>query len=34
MIDQKRGVYSEVDRLRRVMVCRPGHFHEHLTPSN
>lgn len=29
-----RGVWSEVGVLRRVMVCRPGRAHEHLTPSN
>lgn len=30
----KHGVWSEVGKLRRVMVCRPGRSHEHLTPSN
>ena len=34
MSDQKHGVYSEVGKLRRVMVCRPGRAHDHLTPSN
>ena len=28
------GVYSEVGRLRRVMVHRPGLEHTRLTPSN
>ncbi len=28
------GVYSEVGRLRKVLVCRPGLAHERLTPSN
>ncbi|AYD89837.1 arginine deiminase [Actinomyces sp. 2119] len=28
------GVWSEVGTLRRVMVCRPGRAHEHLTPTN
>ncbi len=28
------GVYSEVGRLRKVMVHRPGHEHTRLTPSN
>lgn len=34
MSDQKHGVYSETGKLRRVMVCKPGRAHEHLTPSN
>ncbi|WP_328396457.1 arginine deiminase [Nocardia sp. NBC_00416] len=28
------GVYSEVGRLRRVLVCAPGLAHERLTPTN
>lgn len=28
------GVYSEVGRLRKVLVCAPGLAHERLTPSN
>jgi arginine deiminase len=28
------GVHSEVGKLRKVMVCSPGHAHERLTPSN
>src|SRR5690242_16333502 len=28
------GVYSEVGRLRKVLVCAPGPAHERLTPSN
>ena len=28
------GVYSEVGRLRKVMVCRPGLAHMRLTPDN
>lgn len=28
------GVYSEVGRLRTVMVCAPGRAHQRLTPSN
>ncbi|NLF04767.1 MAG: arginine deiminase [Actinomycetales bacterium] len=28
------GVHSEVGRLRKVMVCRPGLAHRRLTPSN
>lgn len=28
------GVYSEVGRLRKVLVCSPGLAHERLTPSN
>jgi arginine deiminase len=29
-----KGVYSEVGRLRKVLVCRPGLAHERLTPTN
>src|SRR5688500_12061551 len=29
-----RGVHSEVGRLRKVLVCRPGLAHRRLTPSN
>lgn len=29
-----RGVYSEVGKLRKVLVCSPGLAHERLTPSN
>lgn len=28
------GVYSEVGRLRKVLVCRPGLAHQRLTPTN
>jgi len=28
------GVHSEVGRLRKVLVCRPGLAHRRLTPSN
>ena len=28
------GAFSEVGRLRRVLVCAPGLAHERLTPSN
>ena len=28
------GVHSEVGKLRKVMVCAPGHAHERLTPTN
>jgi arginine deiminase len=28
------GVYSEVGRLRKVLVCAPGLAHRRLTPSN
>ncbi len=28
------GVHSEVGRLRKVLVCRPGKAHERLTPGN
>ena len=34
MIDLTLGVHSEVGRLRRVMVHRPGLEHSRLTPSN
>ncbi|WP_430646998.1 arginine deiminase [Agromyces sp. GXS1127] len=34
MSDQSYGVHSEVGRLRKVLVCRPGLGHERLTPSN
>lgn len=30
----KFGVYSEVGKLRKVIVCSPGLAHERLTPSN
>jgi arginine deiminase len=30
----KYGVYSEVGKLRKVLVCTPGLAHERLTPSN
>lgn len=30
----KHGVHSEVGRLRKVLVCRPGLAHERLTPTN
>ncbi len=30
----KFGVYSEVGRLRKVMICRPGLAHTRLTPRN
>jgi arginine deiminase len=30
----KHGVYSEVGRLRKVLVCRPGLAHQRLTPHN
>ncbi|WP_425953689.1 arginine deiminase [Xylanimonas sp. McL0601] len=29
-----RGVYSEVGKLTKVLVCRPGLAHERLTPTN
>jgi arginine deiminase len=28
------GVYSEVGKLRKVLVCSPGLAHERLTPTN
>ncbi len=31
---QGYGVHSEVGRLRKVLVCRPGLAHRRLTPSN
>ena len=31
---QRVGVWSEVGRLRRVLVCRPGLAHRRLTPDN
>ncbi len=31
---EKLGVHSEVGKLRRVMVCRPGLAHARLTPRN
>ena len=31
---ERHGVYSEVGRLRKVMVCRPGLAHMRLTPDN
>ena len=34
MIMGEFGVYSEVGRLRTVMVCAPGRAHQRLTPSN
>ncbi|MFC9917416.1 arginine deiminase [Agromyces binzhouensis] len=34
MSHQSYGVHSEVGRLRKVLVCRPGLSHERLTPSN
>ncbi|MGR0320555.1 arginine deiminase [Agromyces sp. ZXT2-3] len=34
MSDHSYGVHSEVGRLRKVLVCRPGLGHERLTPSN
>jgi len=32
--DVKRGVFSEVGRLRKVLVCRPGLAQKRLTPAN
>lgn len=32
--NQSLGVYSEVGRLRKVLVCAPGLAHRRLTPSN
>jgi arginine deiminase len=32
--EMKYGVYSEVGRLRKVIVCRPGLAHMRLTPGN
>lgn len=34
MSDAAYGVHSEVGRLNKVLVCRPGLGHERLTPSN
>ncbi|MGA0568497.1 arginine deiminase [Rathayibacter sp. KR2-224] len=34
MPNQSYGVYSEVGKLNKVLVCRPGLAHERLTPSN
>ncbi len=31
---QQLGAWSEVGKLRQVMVCRPGLAHERLTPNN
>lgn len=31
---EQYGVHSEVGKLRKVMVCRPGKAHERLTPAN
>jgi arginine deiminase len=31
---QPRGIHSEIGRLRRVMVCRPGLAQKRLTPAN
>ena len=31
---EKLGVYSEVGKLKRVMVCAPGLAHTRLTPEN
>ena len=31
---EKLGVYSEVGKLNTVLVCRPGHAHQRLTPGN
>lgn len=33
-MDRTFGVYSEVGKLRTVMVCRPGLAHQRLTPAN
>src|SRR5262252_1355835 len=33
-MDRKFGVYSEVGKLRTVLVCRPGLAHQRLTPGN
>lgn len=33
-INEKFGVYSEVGKLHKVIVCSPGLAHERLTPSN
>ncbi|MHA7984274.1 arginine deiminase [Rathayibacter sp. CAU 1779] len=34
MSNQSYGVHSEVGKLNKVLVCRPGLAHERLTPSN
>jgi arginine deiminase len=34
MTGSSYGVYSEVGKLNKVLVCRPGLAHERLTPSN
>ncbi|WP_353829296.1 arginine deiminase [Agromyces sp. SYSU T0242] len=34
MTETPNGVHSEVGRLHKVLVCRPGLGHERLTPSN
>lgn len=34
MPENAYGVYSEVGKLNKVLVCRPGLAHERLTPSN
>ncbi|GAB3808509.1 arginine deiminase [Humibacter antri] len=34
MPNQSYGVHSEVGKLNKVLVCRPGLAHERLTPSN
>ena len=34
MPTHQHGVYSEVGKLNKVLVCRPGLGHERLTPSN
>lgn len=34
MTTQKLGVYSEVGKLRKVLVCAPGLAHQRLTPGN
>ena len=33
-MDRQFGVHSEVGKLRKVMVCRPGCAHQRLTPGN
>ncbi|MBP6345031.1 arginine deiminase [Neisseriaceae bacterium CLB008] len=33
-MEKKYGVYSEVGKLRKVMVCAPGLAHQRLTPNN
>jgi len=34
MTSQQPGVYSEIGKLKKVMVCRPGLAHLRLTPNN